>query len=320
MPTSLMGLSPTEISAISSRRMASESRDLGQLQSIIKALGDQRKAGLEREKFELEQEKFDFEKAPPMVQMKTEGGQIYEVPKEAQAEGIKAKAYVDELYRTGRMDKAKHTAWMKPVVMSIPDKAGKWISYEVPSGMLQTTAAAAKDLQALRVSGVEEERRRKGFEALGGQTIGDIKDVSMATMLGIRPEAMETMITEAGKIKPLVGGKGLKPEERRKLIKDHAENAFKIKQEGKETSDASIAAYNDQSKDLGYPSMMVRTDVPGALWGTSEKVVEVKLPVVGGKQITPTQIYDAAEARQVAVNEILKTIYEGQLAMESSKR
>ena len=328
MPTSLMGLSPQEISQISAGRRSTESGQLRQIQSLIGALGDQKTAGIAREKMDLAREKFEHEKNPPMIQMKTEDGQIYEVPKAAQAEGIRAKATVDNLYQTGRIDKAKHDAWMKPVVISIPDGAGGWIPYEVPSGMLQETAAATKNLQAMRVSGVEESRRREAFEALGGKTIGDIKNIPMADMLGIRPEALSTMISKA----ELGTGvdaqiKTLKPEERRKLIRDHTDNAALMIKEGSKTSDASIQSYNDQSRSLGYPSMMFRHSTePKSFYGVSvpltggDDLIEVKLPVTAGKQMTPDIVYTDAKKKGISVSQRLQEIYEGMKIIEQARQ
>lgn len=307
----LMGLSPEEISAISGKRTATEGDRYKMAGLLINMMGAKQQADVAREELE-------FLKNPPMVQMKTEDGQIFEVPRIKQAEGIKAKADVDEAYRSGRISQTEHDAWMKPVHISLPDGAGGWVPYETQSGMLQEIAAGIKSLQDIRVSGVEEERKRKGVAALGGQTIGDIEDIPLSTLAATMPGG----VIPAMVAKPRVGtaAAALKPEERRKLIKDHEDSAFKIIDEGAETSDASIQSYNDRSKTLNYPSMMFRYKEAKSWWPDTHEVVEIKLPVVGGKQVTPTQIQEAATKRGVSVEAILETIHAGQLMMENSKR
>jgi hypothetical protein len=305
----LIGLSPEEISAISGRRTATESDRYKMAGMLINMMGAKQQGELARRKLELLEN-------PPMVQMKTEGGQIFEVPRMKQAEGIRAKANVDEAYRTGRISQAEHDAWMKPVHISLPDGAGGWIPYETQSGMLQEIAAGIKNLQDIRVSGVEEERKRRGIEALGETTIGGIGDVPLSTLAATMPGG----VIPAMVAKPRAGVAGLKPEERRKLIKDHEESAFKITAEGPKTTDASIQSYNERSRTLNYPSMMFRYKETKPWWPDVHEIVEIKLPVVGGKQITPTQIQEAATKRGVSVEQILETIHAGQLAIENSKR
>jgi len=315
MPTSLMGLSPAEINAISGRRQVAETGQMQEISSMLKVLGQQRTAGIEREKMDLAKEKFEYEKNPPMIQMKTESGQIYEVPKAAQAEGIRAKAEVEERYRTGKINQAQHDAWMKPVVMSIPDGAGGWLPYSVPSGMMQTTAAAIKNLQEVRVSGVEQRRTQEGISALGGQTIGDIENIPLATLAATMPGMLPSLAS-----RPKAGAAGLKPEERRKLILDQENNAFKMIEEGGGTSEASISAYNDRSKTLEYPSMMFKYKEEVSWWPDVNELVELKLPVISGKQVTPADIESAAKSRGVSVRTILETIHKGQLEIAQSKR
>lgn len=311
----LMGLSPQEINAISGRRQAAEGQRMQQLRLLMGMLGSQKTAGLEREKLDLAKEKFAFEKDPPMVKMKI-GEAVYDIPRGAQVEGAKAKAEVAERLRTGRISQAQHDAWMKPVVTSLPRGDGGWVEYEVPSGMLQEMAAGIKSLQDVRVSGVEAERKRQGIEALGETTIGGIGDVPLSTLA----ETMPSGVIPAMVAKPGTAVEGLKPEERRKLIVDHEVTATSMLEKGAETSDASISAYNDRSKTLNYPSMMFRYKEIKPWWPDVHEVVEIKLPVVAGEQITPTQVQEAATKRGVAVDKILETIHAGQLAIESTKR
>lgn len=306
----LMGLSPQEISAIGARRDVTESNRYKQAQMLINMMGAKQQGELARKKQELLEN-------PPMVKIKI-ADQIYEIPRESQIEGAKAKAEVEERLRTGQIDQAQHDKWMKPVVTSLPRGDGGWVEYEVPSGMLQQMAGGIKSLQDVRVSGVEEERKRAGVEALGSQTIGDIEDIPLSTLAATMPGG----VIPAMVAKPRAGATAaaLKPEERRKLIKDHEESAFKITSEGAKTTDASIQSYNDRSKTLNYPSMMFRYEKDRPWWPDINKPVEIKLPVVGGKQITPTQIQEAATKRGVSVDAILETIHAGQLAIENSKR
>lgn len=328
MPTKLMGLSPQEISQISTGRRANEASQMRQVQALISALGQRKTAnlnkekfGLEQQKFELEEEKFERLKNPPMIQMKTEGGQIYEVPKAAQAEGIRAQAYVDDLYRTGKLDKAKHDAWMKPVVMSIPDGAGGWIPYEVPSGMLQATADSMKKLQDVRERSVEATRMREGLKALGGQTVGDIKDIPLSTLIGTMPTALPSLVS-----RPKTGTTvAMKPEERRKLMKDQETSAFNMLEEKMDTSEASIASYNDRSKSLGYPSMMFRysgkpTKFLGMSFGGDKELIEVKLPVSGGVQTTPEDVLISAKQKGISISQRLQQIHEGMLIIEEARK
>jgi len=155
----LFGLSPEEISGVSARRTATDADRYKMAGMLINMMGAKQQADINREKLELL-------KNPPMVQIKI-ADQIYEIPKGSQLEGAKAKAEVEERYRTGTIDQAQHDAWMKPVVTSLPRGDGGWVEYEVPSGMLQSMASGIKSLQEVRVSGVEQERKRKAVEALG---------------------------------------------------------------------------------------------------------------------------------------------------------
>lgn len=305
----LLGLSPQEISAISGRRAATENDRYKMASMLINMLGAKQQGDLARKKQELLEN-------PQMTQMKTESGQVYEVPRAAQAAGITAKANFDKAWREGNISQEQHDAWMKPVQISLPDGAGGWVPYETPSGMLKDMAGGIKDLQDIRVSGVEQERVRQGISALGNQTIKDIGKIPLATLASTMP----TGVIPAMVSKPSAGTTGLKPEDRRKLMKDHEDSAFKIKAEGASTTDASIQSYNERSRTLNYPSMMFRYNEVKPWWPDVNETVEVKLPVIDGKQITPTQIQEAAVKRGVSVEDVLRTIYEGQLTMEQSKR
>lgn len=303
----LMGLSPQEISAIGARRDVTESNRYRQAQMLINMMGARQQGELARKKLELLED-------PPMVKMKI-ADQIYDIPKGSQIEGAKAKAEVEERLRTGRISQAEHDAWMKPVVTSLPRGDGGWVDYEVPSGMLRDMASGIKSLQDVRVSGVEEERKQRGVAALGGQTIGDIEDIPLSTLAATMPGALPALVS-----RPRPGVAGLKPEERRKLIVDHEVTATSMLKKGADTSDASISAYNERSGTLNYPSMMFRYKKVKPWWPDVHEVVEIKLPVVRGRQLTPTDIKEKAVEKGTSVNAILETLHKGQLIIESSKR
>ncbi len=307
----LVGLSPQEISAIGARRDVTESNRYKQAQMLINMMGT-------RQQGELAKRKLDLLENPPMVKMKI-ADQIYEIPRQSQIEGAKAKAEVEERLRTGLIDQAQHDAWMKPVVTSLPSGEGGWVDYEVPSGMLQQMAGGIKSLQDVRVSGVEEDRKRKGVEALGGQTIGDIENIPLSTLAATMPGG----VIPAMVAKPMAGVAALRPEERRKLIVDHEKSADDLRTEFY-ASDASIAAYNDRSKTLDYPSMMFRGTADktflGITYGEEDKPIEVKLPVANRVQMTPTDIFTAAKRKGISVNDRLQEIYEGMIVIEHAEK
>lgn len=305
----LFGLSPEEISGVSARRAATESDRSRMAGMLINMMGAKQQGDIAREKLE-------FLKNPPMVQIKI-ADQIYEIPKGSQLEGAKAKAEVEERYRTGRIDQAQHDAWMKPVVTSLPRGDGGWVEYEVPSGMLQSMAAGIKSLQEVRVSGVEEERKHKAIEALGPQTIADIEKIPLATLAETMPGALPALVSRSK-----AGTTGLKPEERRKLMIDQEITAKGLLAK-ESVSDATVSTYNERSKTLNYPSMMFRYEKKTGYFDLAldvDKPVEVKLPIVAGKQITPTDVTQLAKTRGMSVEDILRTIYEGQLKMAQSQR
>lgn len=301
----LYGLSPQEISAIGARRSANQANQLKMAGMLVDMLGSRQRAETARRKQE-------FLENPPMVKIRI-ADQLYEIPKDSQIAGARAKAEVEERYRTGQIDQAQHDAWMKPVRTSLPSEAGEWTEYDVPSGMLKEMATGAKSLQAGMISGAEEERTRRGLQALGGQTIGDIEGIPLSTLATTMPSG----VIPAMIAKPRVGAaRDLKPEERRKLMKDHEESAFRILEKPGKASDAAIRNYNNRSKTLGATSMMFRSKEPGFFWDTDD-AVEVKLPVVGGMQITPDQVFEKAKERGISVEDILKTIYESQQSREN---
>lgn len=310
----LMGLSPQEISAISGRRTAAESDRYKMAGMLINMMGVKQQG-------ELAKRKLDLLENPPMVKMKI-ADQIYEIPKQSQIEGAKAKAEVEERLRTGRISQVQHDAWMKPVMTSLPRGDGGWIDYEVPSGMLESMASGIKSLQDVRVSGVEQERKRKGIEALGGQTVEELYGAPATDIAAVMPGILPTM---AARPRAGTAAAGLKPEERRKLIVDHEVTATSMLEKGAETSDASVSAYNDRSKTLGYPSMMLKyggqaETFMGIPYTGGEGLIEVKLPVVGGRQIIPADVEKMAKTKKMSIKDILKTIYEGQQIMENSRR
>lgn len=307
----LYGLSPQEISAIGARRSANQANQLKMAGMLVDMLGSRQQAETARRKQE-------FLENPPMVKIRI-AGQIYEIPRGSQLAGAKAKSEVEERYRTGRIDQAQHDAWMKPIKTSMPSKAGEWIEYDVPSGMLKEMATGAKSLQAGMTAGAEETRKREGLAALGGQTIGDIEGVPLSTLATTMPGG----VIPAMLAKPRAGvgaRAGIKPEERRKLIMDQENSAFKMLEEGADTSEASVSAYNDRSKTLGYPSMMLKvSDAQKSFLGipyTGSDLIEVKLPVVEGEQITPAQVEKAAKDRGISAEEVLQIIYKGQQLRE----
>lgn len=313
----LMGLSPQEINSISGRRQTAEGQRMQQLRLLMSMLGSQKTAGVEREKLDLAREEFEFEKNPPMVKMKI-GEAIYDIPRDAQIEGAKAKSEVEERLRSGRISQSEHDAWMKPVVTSLPRGDGGWVEYEVHSGMLQQMAAGIKSLQDVRVSGVEEERKRKGVAALGTQTIGDIENIPLSTLAATMPGGVIPAMV--AKPRPGTAMAALKPEERRKLLRDHEESAFKILELGEDTSEAAIQNYNERSTTLNHPSMMFRYKEEKPWWPDSNNPVEVKLPIVGGVQMTPNDVKSSAKSRGWSVDKTLEYIYEGLLKIENTKR
>jgi len=306
MPLSdLVGLSPEEIRGISARRTAVESGMRSNAGLFLDLLGTKSKMALDETK---RQQILN----PPMVKMKI-GEQLYEIPREAQAEGARAKAYVDNLFKTQKISEAEHAEWMKPVPVTSIDEKGIETQYMVTQGMLQTMAQGMKSRAETRDIELGQMRETAGLEALGDQTVGDIEQIPLRTLAATIPSAIPGLVS-----RPPVT-EGLKPEEHRKLVKDQETTAFNLIKKEAQPTEAEIDAYNERSRKLGYSSMIFHHKKV-VDWGRDiDEAVEVKLPSHGGVQITPEMIYEKAKKDAVPVSDILKNIHEAQLAIKEAK-
>lgn len=300
----LMGLSPEEIRGVGARRTATEAGQRQQLGMVLDLLGQKGRGEYQEAQTALTKAKMEKLMNPKMTAVKINDVD-YNIPAENLLEGLRTKTTIEEQLRTGKISQAEHDAQAKPVTIHMQGPEGEMIPVETTVGNLRNVAAGVKDATDARTRIVKERRRTAGLEALGETTLQDIETIPIRDIITAAPEAQAAALSR--QVRGKTAG-DFTPTELEKIRVNHEINAATIIND-EVVSDAAISTYNARSKQLGFPTMMFHYMTTETFPDTDE-AVEVKLPV----GVTPAKVEEAAAARKMRVEDILKMIYEKQQA------